>query len=142
VQSTSIGNLVLGAVLALVLPVVTQRLRSAPARIYKPRVAATLLCSVVADMLRSNIQVSSAILAGPSRRLRSQFVTIPLELRDPRGLAALAMIVTFTPGTAWGQLSADQQVLLLHVLDVEGDESETVAYIKRRYERPLREIFE
>jgi multicomponent K+:H+ antiporter subunit E len=139
-QSLSVGVLLLGAGLALVWPVLTQQLRSGPARIRKPRIAISLLGRVVADMLRSNIQVGSAILARRSRRLRSQFVTIPLELRDPHGLAVLAMIVTFTPGTAWGQLSANQQTLLLHVFD--GDESETVAYIKSVYERPLREIFE
>ncbi len=141
-QSLSIGVLVLGGALALLWPLVAQRLSSAPAGIHKPRVAIMLLCRVVADMLRANIQVGSAILARRSRRLRSQFVPIPLDLRNPNGLAVLAMIVTFTPGTAWGQLSADNQVLLLHVLDVEGEASQTAAYIKRRYERPLREIFE
>jgi multicomponent K+:H+ antiporter subunit E len=45
------------------------------------------------------------------------------------------------PGTAWAELSFDRSALLLHVLEV-GDEAELVAYIKRRYERPLREIFE
>jgi multicomponent K+:H+ antiporter subunit E len=51
------------------------------------------------------------------------------------------MIVTFTPGTAWAQLSADNRVLLLHVLAIQS-EPELVAFIKHRYERPLKEIFE
>ena len=141
-QSSSIGVLVLGAGLALCWPLATRRLRSPSARIHKPWVMTTLLCRVVADMLRSNVRVGWAILARPSRGLRSRFVPIPLDLRNPNGLAALAMIVTFTPGTAWAQLSADNRVLLLHVLDVDGEESEAAAYIKSRYERPLREIFE
>ena len=56
-------------------------------------------------------------------------------------LAALAIIVTFTPGTAWGQLSTDRRLLLLHVLDFE-DEGALVRRVKARYERPLMEIFE
>ena len=93
------------------------------------------------DMLRSNAEVAWAILTRRSRGIRSGFVLIPLELRDPNGLAVLAMIVTFTPGTAWAQLSADNRVLLLHVLAI-ADETDLVAFIKHRYERPLREIFE
>ena len=71
----------------------------------------------------------------------SGFVRVPLELRDPNALAVLAMIVTATPGTAWAELAFDRSVLLLHVLSLD-DEAELVATIKRRYERPLMEIFE
>lgn len=142
VQSVSVGNLLLGAVLALFWPFATRRLRGAPARVRRPAVVATLLGRVVADMLRSNVRVARAILTRRSDELRSRFVSIPLELRNPTGLAALAMIVTFTPGTSWAQLSADNSVLLLHVLDIDGDDVDEVDFIKRRYERPLREIFE
>lgn len=141
-QSASAGVLLLGAALAWSWPIATRRMRTAPARMKRPRVAAALVCRVVADMLRSNVQVGWQILARRPHELRSRFVAIPLELRDPNGLAALAIIVTFTPGTAWAQLSADGRILLLHVLDAPSDESETIAHIKRRYERPLREIFE
>ena len=37
---------------------------------------------------------------GNNRRV-SGFMTIPLELRSPMGLAILALILTATPGTAW-----------------------------------------
>ncbi len=92
-------------------------------------------------MLRSNAEVAWAILTQRSRDIRSGFVLIPLELKDPNGLAVLAMIVTFTPGTAWAQLSADNRVLLLHVLAIQS-ETNLVTFIKHHYERPLREIFE
>ena len=103
--------------------------------------ALALLARVVSDMLRSNAQVAWLVLSRGSRHAGSGFVRIPLELRDPNGLSVLAMIVTFTPGTAWAQLSADNRVLLLHVL-VPHDEAGIVSLIKRRYEAPLREIFE
>jgi multicomponent K+:H+ antiporter subunit E len=140
-QSLSAGTLVLGAALALFWPAVTVRLRPTPVRMRKPLVLARLFCRVVLEMLRSNAEVAWAILTRRSRDIRSGFVLVPLELRDPNGLAVLAMIVTVTPGTAWAQLSADNRVLLLHVLAVQS-ETALVAFIKHHYERPLREIFE
>ena len=66
---------------------------------------------------------------------------IPLELRDPSALAALATITTVVPGTVWSELAFDRSALLLHVWDL-NDEAEFIAYFKARYERPLMEIFE
>lgn len=140
-QSVSAGTLVLGAAMALFWPVVTLRLRPAPVRLRKPLVMARLFCRVVLEMLRSNAEVAWVILTQRQHDIRSGFIRIPLELKDPNGLAVLAMIVTFTPGTAWAQLSADKRVLLLHVLAIQ-DEAELVALIKQRYERSLQEIFE
>jgi multicomponent K+:H+ antiporter subunit E len=140
-QSLSAGTLVLGTVLAIFWPAVTVRLRPTPVRLRRPLVMARLFCRVVSDMLLSNAEVAWAILTRRSRDIRSGFVHIPLELRDPNGLAVLAMIVTFTPGTAWAQLSADNRVLLLHVLAIQ-NEADVVALIQRRYVRPLMEIFE
>jgi multicomponent K+:H+ antiporter subunit E len=140
-QSVSAGTLVMGAVLALFWPAVTARLRPTPVRLRKPLVMARLFCRVVLEMLRSNAQVAGALLTQHPGRIRSGFVRIPLELKDPNGLAVLAIIVTFTPGTAWAQLSADGRVLLLHVLAIQS-EAELITLIKERYERSLREIFE
>jgi multicomponent K+:H+ antiporter subunit E len=68
-------------------------------------------------------------------------VTIPLELRDPLGLSALAIVTTVVPGTVWSELALDRSALLLHVWNV-GEEQAFVARFKARYEKPLREIFE
>jgi multicomponent K+:H+ antiporter subunit E len=68
-------------------------------------------------------------------------VRIPLELRDPHGLAVLAVIVTATPGTVWVDLDHATGTLTLHVLDLK-DESEWIGWIKNRYEKRLRGIFE
>ena len=141
VQSVSVGNVLLGLGLALFWPTVTRRLAESASRPRKPIVMAKLFVRVVGDMLSSNVEVIWTLLTRRSNKIRSRFVPIPLDLRDPAGLSALAMIVTFTPGTAWVELSLDKRVLLIHVLSV-GDEAEVVAAIKGRYERPLREIFE
>jgi multicomponent K+:H+ antiporter subunit E len=78
-----------------------------------------------------------------SRRDRSVsgFVEIPLELTDPYGLAALACIITSTPGTVWVRHDPEERRLLIHVLDVV-DEEGWIRSIQQRYERPLLEIFE
>ena len=140
-QSLSAGTLVLGAVLAVFWPAVTEGLRPAPVRLRGPLVMVRLFGRVLFEMLRSNVQVARAVLSQRSRDIRSGFVHIPLELRDPNGLAVLAMIVTFTPGTAWVQLSADNRALLLHVLAIQS-EADLMALIKGYYERLLMEIFE
>ena len=74
-------------------------------------------------------------------RINAAFVQVPLDMRDPNGLAVLAMILCLTPGTAWGEVSFDRSTLLIHVFDLD-DEAAFIALIKERYERPLMEIFE
>ena len=71
--------------------------------------------------------------------LRPRFVWLPLELRNPYAISALASLITLTPGTLAADLTPDRRWLLLHVLDVD-DEAALVAQLKRRYERPLAEI--
>ncbi len=51
------------------------------------------------------------------------------------------MIVTATPGTVWAGLTAAEDELTLHVLDLE-DEAGLIRTIKQRYEEPLMRIFE
>jgi multicomponent K+:H+ antiporter subunit E len=138
-QSASAASLLFGAILAVGTPVLTASLRPAEVRMRRPAVAVRLAGRVVADALHSNIAVGAAILRG--RELRSGFVRIPLDLRDPNALAVLAVIITATPGTAWAELASDRSALLLHVLAY-GDEAEVITKIKARYERPLMEIFE
>jgi multicomponent K+:H+ antiporter subunit E len=140
VQSLSVGDVVMGVVLALFWPAVTARFAAGGPRARRPTVMVKLFASVVGDMLKSNVEVMWAVVTRPSD-INSRFVSIPLELTAPTGLTILAMIVTLTPGTAWVQLSADKRVLLLHVFSASADEP-VVAAIKGRYERPLREIFE
>ena len=66
---------------------------------------------------------------------------IPLDLRDPYGLAVLACIITSTPGTLWVSFDAGEGMLTIHVLDLI-DENDWIRTIKGRYERLLLEIFE
>ena len=133
------GQWLLGALLALALPLLTDRLRSERARMRRPLQAVRLLMVVLVDIVLANIEVARRIL-GPESVLRPGFVWLPLDIRDPYGIAALAGIITLTPGTVSSDLSAVRRYLLVHAFNCD-DPAALVASIKQRYERPLMEIF-
>lgn len=139
--SMSPGNLLLGALLGILAPILMAPLRPQHAHVRRPLAVARLIGRVGLDVIASNLQVARAVLLAGSRPPRSAFVHIPLELRDAHGLAALSMITTVVPGTVWSELALDRSVLLLHVLDLD-DEAAFIEHFKHTYERPLREIFE
>ena len=107
----------------------------------KVRLWLELLIVFLADVIRSNLAVAWIVLRPSDRRRRGGFVSIPLRLRDPRGLAVLACIITSTPGTAWAGYDSTAGVLTMHVLDLI-DENDWVHIIQDRYERRLLEMFE
>lgn len=140
-HSVSAGHLVLGALLGLLIPVLTRGLRPLPVRVRHPWTIFKLAITVVADTSVSNFQVVRFLLFPTLRKHPAAFVHIPLQLQDPNGLAVLAMITCITPGTAWAEISRDRSMLLLHVLEVE-DPQIIIDHVKTKYERPLMEIFE
>jgi multicomponent K+:H+ antiporter subunit E len=137
--STAAGHLVLGAVLALALPLAL-RSRVGPQPVPRRPLAIVRLALVVLhDIIVSNVQVARLVL-GPEARIRSAFVTVPLALDEPVAIATLAGIITMTPGTLSCAVAPDRRSLLVHALHVE-DPARLAADIKARYERPLLEIF-
>jgi multicomponent K+:H+ antiporter subunit E len=139
--SVSPGNLLLGAALGVLAPVLMAPLRPQHAHVRRPWVIAKLIGRVGLDVIVSNLQVARGVLRAHRHPPRSAFVHIPLQLRDAHGLAALSMITTVVPGTVWSELALDRSVLLLHVFDLQ-DEAAFIEHFKYTYERPLREIFE
>jgi multicomponent K+:H+ antiporter subunit E len=141
-QTVSPGQAVLGLVLAVLIAWASSTLRPLHARVRRIDIAFVLVLLVLADIVRSNLHVAQVVLGLTGRRtVKSQFLDIPLDLRDPHGLAALVVIVTSTPGTVCVGMSADGDSMRLHVLDLQ-DEAAMVRLIKERYERRLMRIFE
>ena len=134
------GQILLGAVLAGAASAAFARLgpHARPARL---GLAAWLIVLVLADIVRSNIAVARIVFFPARPERRAGFLPIPLATRHPGALAALAVIVTATPGTSWAGYDAAQGVLTLHVLDL-ADQEGMVRTFKLRYEARLREIFE
>ncbi|MCS4285478.1 multicomponent K+:H+ antiporter subunit E [Pseudomonas sp. BIGb0278] len=139
--SVSPGNLLLGALLAILAPILLAPLRPQHAHVKRPWVVAKLIGRVGLDVITSNLHVARSVLSAKRRPPRSAFVHIPLALRDVHGLAALSMITTVVPGTVWSELALDRSMLLLHVFDLR-DEAQFIEHFKHTYERPLMEIFE
>ena len=140
-RSTSAGQMILGALFGIFIPMLTQGLRPRRVSITRPLTILRLGARVAIDSLQSNLAVLRLLLVPSSRKKPAAFVHVPLQLRDPNGLAVLAMIVCITPGTAWAEISRDRSMLLLHVLEAE-DPQGVIDHVKAFYERPLMEIFE
>jgi multicomponent K+:H+ antiporter subunit E len=134
------AHLVLGALVAIVVPWFTERLRPDRPRIRRPLAILRLGLVVLWDIVMSNIEVARRIL-GPEEAIRPAFVWLPLDLTDPHAIVSLAGIITMTPGTLSAELSADRRHLLVHAFNVD-DEAALIAQMKARYEAPLKDIFE
>jgi multicomponent K+:H+ antiporter subunit E len=140
-NSFTAGNLVLGLILGLVIPVMTRAYWPDRAKLRNLPMIIEYCLVVVWDICVANAQVAYLILTRRGDELRSRFITVPLELRTPEAITVLAGTITMTPGTVSSDLSADGRALLVHCLDTNDPEA-TVATIKSRYEARLKEIFE
>ncbi|MFC0218464.1 Na+/H+ antiporter subunit E [Pseudochelatococcus lubricantis] len=140
-QSVSPGQVVFGSLLALGGAWGMTTLGQETPRIRRPLTILWLGVIVFVDIVRSNIAVAKIIFRPGSRRGTPGFMAVKLDMRNPYGLAALAIVITSTPGTIWTNFSSASGILLIHVLDLQ-DEAEWVDTIKNRYERRLMEIFE
>ena len=138
-QTLSLGQVLLGLAVAALGAWTLRALHFPAGNIRRFGAALRLTKLVLADVVRSNFAVARIVL-GRSRGVTSGFVRIPLELRDPYGLATLACIITATPGTLWVTFDEAGGTLTIHVLDLI-DDADWIRTIKGRYERHLLEIY-
>jgi multicomponent K+:H+ antiporter subunit E len=137
-DSVALVHILAGAVIATLACLALVALEPPKPRIRRVGTIVQLVALVLGDIFASNIAVFRLIVSG--RAPRSVFVTIPLDLRDPNGLAVLACIVTATPGSAWVHHDSKHSTVIIHVLDT-ADGAEWSAMLKRNYEQRLLEIF-
>jgi multicomponent K+:H+ antiporter subunit E len=141
-QTTELAHWLLGAMLGLIAPLLARNLQPhGYARIRRPLALLRLLWFSAFEILRSCLNVTQIIALRRSAKVNSQFIRIPLDLRNPHGLAMLSCLINSTPGTVWVDVLPDSHELLLHVFDLH-DASWWVETIKTRYERPIMEVFE
>lgn len=140
-QSLAAGDVLLGTALALAGPWALRGLLPQRSRARRPGIILRLFFIALGDIIRSSAAVAWIILTPGRPDQTSRFVSLPLELRHPYGLAVLACIITSTPGTLWVGFDSATGIVTVHILDLI-DEKAWFDIIKHRYERLLLEIFE
>ncbi|MCS0589554.1 Na+/H+ antiporter subunit E [Massilia norwichensis] len=144
-QTVAPAHLLLGAALGIAAPLLTRRLQ--PLGYPRLRTLAQflalvrLLAMASVEVVRSCFSVCRIILFADYAGVNSQFIRVPLTLRDPHGLALLSCLINMTPGTVWVEILPERYELSLHVFDLH-DVQWWIATIKNRYEQPLIDIFE
>ena len=140
VNRVSLGHLLLGGFLGIVLPIITEPYWPGRPRLRSPLRMAAYVAMVMWDIVVANIEVARIILFMKPEAIQSQWVTVPLDLKSPEAITVLAGTITMTPGTISAMLSADARCILVHCLHVD-DPAATRDEIKNRYEKRLIGIF-
>ena len=141
-QSVEPAHLLLGALVGIAAPLLGRRLQPLGyPRLRAPLQLVRLLAMASVEVVRSCFNVSRIILFADDAKVNSQFIRVPLSIRDPYGLAVLSCLINMTPGTVWVEILPDEHELVLHVFDLQ-DTQWWIDTIQTRYERPLINIFE
>ncbi|HWL55157.1 MAG TPA: Na+/H+ antiporter subunit E [Paracoccus sp. (in: a-proteobacteria)] len=141
VNRWAVGSLVFAAIIGVVIPLMTGPYWPDSARFRSPLRIVGYLLVVLLDIVKANFAVARIVLFMPRRSLMPAWIVIPMDLRQPEAITALAATITLTPGTLTCDLSDDGHALLVHCLHAPDPQS-VVEEIKTRYEARLKEIFE
>ncbi|EAQ05523.1 Na+/H+ antiporter subunit E [Yoonia vestfoldensis] len=141
VNYVSLGTLVFGLILGILIPLLTAPYWPDRPRLKNPAMIVEFILVVLWDIVVANVSVAKIILFKRNKDMRPTWITIPLDLRSPEAITVLAGTITMTPGTVSADVAADGSSLLVHCLDAT-DPDAVRDDIKQRYERRLREIFE
>lgn len=139
-NSAAPGHILLGVVLGVLIPLLTRAFWPHAPRIRRPLGLTRLVARLLFDIVIANLQVARLVL-GPQQAISPRFTRLPLELTSEFAITVLANTISLTPGAVTADVAPDRKSLLIHNLHVT-DEAAMIADIKRRYEAPLREIFE
>lgn len=141
VNHWTLGSLVLALILATLIPLLSARWWPYRPVIRRPLGLIPYTLLVLRDVIVANFQVARIILFLPNDRIRSAWISVPLDLTSPEAISLLAGTITMTPGTLTADVSADGRALLVHSLHAP-DPDAIRDEIKTRYESRLKRIFE
>ena len=140
VNTFTLGNLILGTIFGLLVPMLTSVYWPNRPAVAKPLKIAEYVLVVLWDIIVANVEVAMIILFKRAPEIRSQWIPVPLELTSAEAITVLAGTITMTPGTVSATLSADGSAILVHCLHTD-DADSLRDTIKTRYESRLLEIF-
>jgi multicomponent Na+:H+ antiporter subunit E len=103
----------------------------------RPLKAVGLLLYLAWQIVVANLKVVAAIL-GPRRRLRPALVAVPLDVTTDGQIAALANLISLTPGTLSLDVSPDRRSLYVHAMSASSPEA-LRREIKEGFERRVLE---
>ena len=140
-NSVTLGHLILGLGLGIVLPQLTAAYWPDRPKLRNFPMVAEYALIVIWDIIVANVQVALIILFKRNQDIHSRWVSVPLDLTSPEAITVLAGTITMTPGTVSSMLAADGRSILVHCLHTD-DPDAVRDDIKDRYERRLAEIFQ
>ncbi|PPC81124.1 MAG: Na+/H+ antiporter subunit E [Methylotenera sp.] len=138
-NASSLAHYILALILAVGLPILTQRFWPEPPSRIKLLPAIRLFGVVLWDIMIASMDVAKRVL-GPLDKIKPAFIEVPLDMQNPYVGTLLASIVSLTPGTVSIDIDRSRWVLQVHALNVEDAEA-LIQSVKIRYEQPLKEIF-
>lgn len=140
VNKITLGNIILGGFLGLVIALMTAPYWPGKPRVRHPFRVVGFVFLVLWDIVVANVQIALIILFKPTGKLKSAWITVPLELTSPEAITVLAGTITMTPCTVSATLSSCGGAILVHALHTD-DPIAVRDDIKSRYEKRLLEIF-
>lgn len=99
----------------------------------------TLLADFLWQVVTAGITTAWWIVR-PGHRLNPAVVQLPYSGISDTGAVVYACLLSLTPGTTTLDLDLGAHMLRLHILDGE-HAAQTVAAVRRRFERRLRQVF-
>jgi multicomponent K+:H+ antiporter subunit E len=139
-NTISFSHIFLGGVLSVLIPWFTAGFWPNKVCVRNPLVFLKFSIVVLYDIIIANISVARLIL-GSNDAIKPDFFILPLDIKHPLGISFLASTISLTPGTVSCDLSDDSSFLMVHSLNLK-DADEEIRTIKRKYEKPLMEVFQ
>jgi multicomponent K+:H+ antiporter subunit E len=121
----TVGNILLAAILAWLIPLGVSRIRTATTPVKKPLKLIAFFGVLLGDIVVSNIVVAKQVLGVPER-LQPGFVAIPLDLKEALPITILASTISLTPGTVSIEITKDRKTLYVHALHVESETKSSI----------------
>ncbi|HKK56032.1 Na+/H+ antiporter subunit E [Marinobacter sp.] len=136
----SAAFIVVGLILAWILPLLTREFWPDKPTIRKPWKLVPYVLKVILDIVIASISVARLVLSF-RREPQPAFVCYHLTMTHPMGITMLASTISLTPGTVSADVSDDHKLLLIHAVDV-SDDQDLIETIHNRYEKALMEVFQ
>ena len=104
-NSISVGQLLLGSILAWLIPWLAQGFWPESLQLRKPLLLVKFVLLVLWDIVIANLVLAVRIL-GPLHKLQPAFMKVPLDIEHEFTITLLASTISLTPGTVSADLTA------------------------------------